>query len=96
MKDKSKSWTSKKFNGEWARTLQKYLAKQQDIVPPGWLTSENALRKMGLKGASSGQRNKLLNQMARDGFLQKKDFRIFDGSGRRVTAIAHFKISVNL
>lgn len=89
----SKGWSKKKFEGEWAQTLKKYLEKQQDEVPSGWLKGDEALRKMGLMGACSGQRNKLLNRMVEEGFLEKKDFRIFDGSGRRVTAITHYKIA---
>ena len=88
----SKGWSKKKFQGEWAKTLQKYLSKQQDEVPDGWVRGDEALQKMGLKGACSGQRNKLLNRMVEDGFLEKKDFRIFDGSGRRISAISHYKI----
>ena len=90
---KKKTWTEIGFKGEWAQTLKKYLEKQQDEVPAGWLKGDQALRKMGLMGACSGQRNKLLNRMVEDGFLEKKDFRIFDGSGRRVTAITHYKIA---
>ena len=89
----SKGWSKKKFEGEWAQTLKKYLEKQQDEVPAGWLKGDEALRKMGLMGTCSGQRNKLLNRMVEDGFLEKKDFRIFDGSGRRITPITHYKIA---
>ena len=89
----NKGWNKMKFEGEWAKTLQKYLAKQQDKVPKGWLRAEQALKKMGYAESSSGQRNKLLNAMAREGFLEKKDFKIFDGTGRRVTAITHYKIT---
>ena len=89
----NKGWQNKKFEGEWAKTLQKYLAKQQDEIPEGWLRADDALKKMGYTGNSSGQRNKLLNSMAKDGFLDKKDFKIFDGTGRRVTAITHYKIT---
>jgi hypothetical protein len=48
---------------------------------------------MGFAGNCGGQRNKVLNQMARAGVLLKKDFRVFDGSGRRISAITHYKIS---
>jgi hypothetical protein len=89
----STGWSKKKFTGEWAKTLQSFMSNQQEEVPDGWLTGDKALRKMGLMGASSGQRNKLLNRMAEEGFLEKKDFRIFDGSGRRITPITHYKIS---
>lgn len=92
-KSPSKGWSKKKFEGEWAQTLKKYLEKQQDEVPVGWLKGDEALRKMGLMGACSGQRNKLLNRMVEEGFLEKKDFRIFDGSGRRISAITHYKIA---
>ena len=88
----SKGWSKKKFEGEWAKTLQKFLARQQDEVPKGWLRSDAALRKMGLLGASSGHRNKLLNRMTEEGFLEKRDFKIFDGSGRRISPITHYKI----
>lgn len=93
MKSPSKGWSKKKFEGEWAQTLKKYLEKQQDKVPPGWFKGDQALRKMGLMGACSGQRNRLLNRMVEDGFLEKKDFRIFDGSGRRISSISHYKIA---
>ena len=93
MKSPSKGWSKKKFEGEWAQTLKKYLEKQQDKVPPGWLKGDQALRKMGLMGACSGQRNRLLNRMVEDGFLEKKDFRIFDASGRRISSISHYKIA---
>jgi len=89
-----KDWTKIGFEGEWAQTLKKYLAKQQDEVPKGWLRSEDALRKMGYRCKHlGGAGNKLLNAMHRDGILIKKDFRIFDGSGRRVVAITHYKIA---
>jgi hypothetical protein len=93
MSKDNKGWSKMKFEGEWAKTLQNYLAKKQDEVPKGWLKSDEALEKMGYSGNSAGQRNKLLNAMARDGFLEKKDFKIFDGTGRRVTAITHYKIT---
>lgn len=93
MKKPNIGWSKMKFEGAWAKTLQKYLAKKQDIVPAGWLKADEALNKMGYAGNSSGQRNKLLNQMAKDGVLQKKNFRIFDGSGRRISAITHYKLS---
>ena len=89
----NKGWSKKKFEGEWAKTLENYLAKQQDEVPAGFIRAEEALKKMGYSGSCGGQRNKILNQMAKVGILIKKDFRIFDGSGRRVTAIAHYKIA---
>ncbi|NBO26164.1 MAG: hypothetical protein EBU96_05110 [Actinobacteria bacterium] len=91
----SRGWARKKFEGEWAQTLQKFLSKQQEIVPDGWLRSDEALRRMGLMGCASGQRNKLLNRMTEDGFLEKKDFRIFDGSGRRISAITHYRLANN-
>ena len=86
-------WSKKKFGGEWAKTLQKYLAKQQEIVPAGWLRSDDALKKMGLSGACSGQRNKLLNRMTEDGFLEKRNFKIFDGSGRRISSLTHYRLT---
>jgi len=89
----SKGWSKKKFEGEWAKTLQDFLTKQQDKVPPGWIRSEEALKRMGFSGNCGGQRNKILNQMAKAGILLKKDFRVFDGSGRRISAITHYKIS---
>jgi len=91
-KGKRKQWTEIGFKGEWAETLKKFLSKQQDVVPPGWITGEKALKKMGLMGHCSGQRNKLLQRMVEDGFLDKRIYRVFDGSGRRVTQIAHYKL----
>lgn len=88
----NKGWSKKRFEGEWAMLLQNFLSKQQDDVPAGWLKSDEALKRMGYSGNSSGQRNKLLNAMAKAGWLEKRDFRIFDGSGRRVSAITHYRI----
>lgn len=93
MNAKKTSWSKMGFKGEWADTLQRFLSKQQEEVPPGWITGEKALKKMGLMGHCSGQRNKLLQRMVEDGFLERKIFRVFDGSGRRVTPIAHYKLS---
>lgn len=90
----NKGWNKLKFEGEWAQTLKKYLERQQDPVPPGWLRAEGAAKAMGFKGNhSGGSVNKLINGMVREGLLLKKDFRIFDGSGRRITAITHYKIA---
>jgi len=90
---KKKTWTEIGFKGEWAQTLKKYLKKQQDDVPPGWLRIEQALRQMGFSTKHPGGHGiSLLNSMVRDGVLEKKLFRIFDGSGRRITQIAHYKI----
>ena len=90
----SKGWNKIGFNGEWAQTLKKYLQKQQEEVPKGWLRADAAARAMGFKGNhSGGSTNKLLNGMVRDGLLLKKEFRIFDGSGRRISAITHYKIA---
>lgn len=88
----NKGWSKKGFEGDWAKTLQKFLSKQQDEVPAGWIRGEEALNKMGFKGNASGHRNKLLNMMANAGFLEKKNFRIFDGSNRRVMAITHYRL----
>ena len=92
MKAKKTSWSKMEFKGEWAETLHRFLSKQQEQVPPGWITGDVALRKMGLNGVASGQRNKLLQRMTHDGYIEKKVFRVFDGSGRRVTPIIHYKL----
>ena len=89
----NKGWSKKKFTGEWAKALQNYLDKKQDEVPPGWLRSDEALRRMGYSGDAGGQRNGLLKKMVKDGILLQKEFRIFDGSGRRLSSIIHFKIA---
>lgn len=90
----NKGWNKLGFEGEWAQTLKKYLERQQDEVPKGWLRAEGAARAMGFKGNhSGGSVNKLINGMVREGLLLKKDFRIFDGSGRRISAITHYKIA---
>lgn len=90
----NKGWNKIGFDGEWAQTLKKYLEKQQDEVPKGWLRADAAAKAMGFKGNhSGGTTNKLLNSMAKEGLLLKKDFRVFDGSGRRVTALTHYKIA---
>lgn len=89
----SKGWSKKKFKGEWAKALQNYLEKKQDEVPPGWIRSDEALRRMGYAGDAGGQRNGLLKRMVKDGILLQKQFRIFDGSGRRLSPIIHYKIA---
>jgi len=91
----NKGWSKRPFNGEWAETLKKFLERKQDKVPEGWLRSDDCLQKMGFVGACSGQRNKLLNRMVEEGFVLKKNFRIFDGSGRRISAITHYKLKKN-
>lgn len=95
LKKSSKGWSKRPFVGEWALTLKKFLAKQQDEVPEGWLRSEECLKKMGLHSACSGQRNQLLNRMVQENFLLKRNFRIFDGSGRRISSIVHYKLKEN-
>ena len=89
----SKGRSKRKFSGEWAKALQNYLEKKQDEVPPGWVRSEEALRKMGYSGDAGGQRNGLLKKMVKEGILLQKEFRIFDGSGRRLSSIIHYKIA---
>lgn len=88
----NKGWSKMKFEGEWAKTLQNFLAKKRDTVPKGWIRSEDALEKMGYARSCSGQRNRLLAAMVAEGYLEKRDFKIFDGTGRRVTAITHYKL----
>jgi len=95
LKKSSKGWSKKKFVGEWAKTLQNYIAKNQEKVPAGFVRADDALKKMGFSGNSAGQRNKLLNAMAREGWLEKREFKIFDGSGRRLVRITHYKITGN-
>lgn len=93
-KGHNKGWNKIGFNGEWAQVLKKYLEKQQDIVPKGWLRADQAIKAMGYRCKhTGGSTNKLINAMVRDGALLKKDFRIFDGSGRRISAITHYKIA---
>ena len=90
----NKNWNKIGFKGEWAQTLKKYLERQQEQVPSGWLRTDAALKAMGFSAKhTGGSCNKLINQMVAAGFLLKKDFRIFDGSGRRISAITHYKIS---
>ena len=89
----NKGWSKKKFSGEWAKALQNYLEKKQDEVPSGWVRSEEALRRMGYSGDAGGQRNGLLKKMVKDGILLQKQFRVFDGSGRRLSPILHYKIA---
>jgi hypothetical protein len=89
---KNKQWTQIGFKGEWAQTLHKFLTKQQDSIPPGWITADKVLKKMGLSATMSSQRNKLLDRMSREGFIQKKAFRVFDTTGRRITSILHYKL----
>jgi len=89
----SRGWSKRKFNGEWAKALQDYLQKKQDVVPAGWLRSDEALKKMGYSGDAGGQRNGLLKKMVACGILERKEFKIFDGSQRRVSSIVHYKIA---
>ena len=93
MKKSSKGWSKRKFSGEWAKALENYLAKKQDVVPAGWVRSDEALRKMGYSGDAGGQRNGLLKKMVASGILERKEFKIFDGSRRRVSSIVHYKIA---
>ena len=94
MKQKTnKGWSKKKFEGEWAQALQNYLERKQDIVPAGWIRSDEALRRMGYSGEAGGQRNGLLKKMVASGILERKEFKIFDGSRRRVSSIVHYKIA---
>lgn len=90
---KSKGWSKRKFEGEWAQALQNYLQKKVDAVPAGWVRSEDALKKMGYSGDAGGQRNGLLKKMVASGVLQQKTFRVFDGSQRRISSIIHYKIA---
>ena len=93
-KSPSKGWSKKKFEGEWAQTLQRFLAKQQDTVPEGWLRGDEAIRAMGFKGSTSGgSTNRTLNAMVKAKVILKKEFRIFDGSGRRISSISHYKLA---
>jgi len=87
------SWKDKKFVGEWGKTLQNYILRKAEKVPEGFLTGPQALIKMGLFGSAGGQRTTLLANMVADGVLIKKSFRIVDGSGRRISAIVHYKIA---
>ncbi len=90
---KSKGWSKRKFTGEWAKALQAYLQKKVEEVPPGWVRSEEALKKMGYAADAGGQRNGLLKKMVKEGILLQKEFRVFDGSGRRLSPILHYKIA---
>ena len=82
----NRGWNKLGFEGEWAQTLKKYLERQQDEVPKGWLRADAAAKAMGFKGNhSGGSVNKLINGMVRDGLLLKKEFRIFNGSERRIS-----------
>jgi hypothetical protein len=47
---------------------------------------------MGLSGAVCSHRNKLLKRMHDAGFIDKKDFRVFDSTGRRISPITHYKL----
>ena len=90
----SRGWNKIGFKGEWAKTLKKYLTRQQEEVPEGWVRAETAIKLMGYRtNHSGGSTNKLLNAMVKDGVLLKKDFRIFDASGRRISLIVHYKIA---
>ena len=90
----TRKWNKIGFKGEWAQTLKKYLTRQQEEVPDGWVRAEVAVKLMGYRtNHSGGSTNKLLNAMVRDGVLLKKDFRVFDASGRRISSIVHYKIA---
>jgi len=92
MKSKN-SWGDKKFVGEWGKALENYIHRKADVVPKGFLTAPEALKKMGLHGSSSGQRTALLGEMVEAGALIKKEFRIIDATGRRISSIAHYAIA---
>lgn len=87
------AWADKKFIGEWGKALENYIHRKADKVPAGFLTGPKALEKMGLYGSAGGQRTTLLANMVRDGVLIKKEFRIVDGSGRRISPIAHYALA---
>ena len=92
MKSKN-SWSNKKFEGEWGKALENYIHRKAEKVPKGFLTGPQALTKMGLIGDAGGQRTTLLRQMVSDGTLIKKNFRIVDGSGRRISSIVHYALA---
>jgi hypothetical protein len=87
------SWSHKKFEGDWGKALENYIQRRSDVVPKEFFTGGQALKKMGLSDAVSGQRNSLLNQMVKAGALVKKHFRIVDASGRRISSIAHYALA---
>lgn len=93
MKKKKKSWVDAKFTGEWGKALEQYIHRKADPVPKGFLTAPEALRKMGLVGCSSGQRTSLLQRMVKDGALIQKQFRVIDGTGRRLSLVNHYCIA---
>jgi hypothetical protein len=90
---KGYKWSEKKFVGEWGKALENYIHRKADKVPKGFLTGPQALIKMGLHGAAGGQRTGILKQMVDDGILVRKEFRIVDGSGRRLSSIVHYALA---
>ena len=88
----TEKWSNKKFVGEWAKTLQKFLKNEQDNVPKEWVRPEETLRRMGFQPCNSGQRSTLLKKMVEKKFLEQKTFRILDSTGRRLSPLIHYKL----
>ena len=55
MKKSSKGWSKKKFVGEWAKTLQNYIAKNQEKVPAGFVRADDALKKWASPATRQGR-----------------------------------------
>ena len=65
----------RKANGkdDWAKLLMQTLTKNVDVIPPGWLTSDQVAKKFGVKRC---QATKLLKDMRDDGSVEAKHFRV--------------------
>jgi hypothetical protein len=62
-----------KGKDEWTRLLMHTLTKNVDVVPPGWLTSDQVAEKFGVQRS---QAIKLLKDMRDDGKIETKAFRV--------------------
>jgi predicted ArsR family transcriptional regulator len=62
-----------KGRDEWTKLLMQTLTKNVDVIPPGWLTSDEVAEKFGVQRS---QAIKLLKDMRADGLIEVKQFRV--------------------
>jgi predicted ArsR family transcriptional regulator len=62
-----------KGKDEWTKLLMQTLTKNVDVIPPGWLTSDQVAKKFGVQRS---QAIKLLKDMREDGLVEAKQFRV--------------------
>ena len=62
-----------KGKDEWTKLLMQTLTKNVDVIPPGWLTSDQVAQKFGVQRS---QAIKLLKDMREDGLVEARQFRV--------------------